>query len=843
MLSRPIASDDALIAEHATVDQAFDIVLVPISHPELGDIRIDENLFAIGRTEAPFESYAPDLVADLSRRHARIFSEYGAVFIVDLGSKNGTAVNGIDVRQKSSRLHHGDEICFGKALSYRVQLGARAQSSGRAEKLLSLTLSPERSDLGIQPIVVTQFPFLISKVDEVFARYKDEYPHQVNYLSRRHAHIFLKRGSPFVEDLGSTNGTFVAGKRLDEHAVRLGDGDSLAFGGHHFVYKVSLQKEEAEIDPTVTKLSPAVRSVAANSGNQDKTTFVGAAGSFLDIFCVDQAQQQDEEVNDEALKQSGDGRKETGKRQARSKFALFLSELTTAFAGGERNSMKHVLWWGASLVAVLAMVMFVLYLGGGAERKLTDLLASGEYGRAATVANEYLARDPDNAEIKALDTEALVKANVPRWLNMLSAHEFDRAGVILAGMKQLGSHNADVQPLVNELEWVGNLEQFVIGRGGADAPIRIYADEDKIKALLKRWDEGTQGHQRAFTTISSYVPEFKDRYAEALSHLRKLQSDDSVYLAAIERLKTAIGTELNRDRPEALEAVLKEYAEKYPRIGGLDSVRQDLRQYTEIQNQARARSLRPLVAVLEKAKFSTPPFQAKFRALRSGSQFPPANVVQQYQAVSKSWRAGDTQQAFSGLQKIVGGPWAGAAATELEHKKALLEQFSQLQKARGAKGYDERLLSFYGSLDPDEDIYFIRATEADLGPYKDQALGRAQQLLNRVQTLWRQYRENGAIEGAQRLETAISNRFRTQARLLSEAREDAQQGMRIYTQLKADRPAQWSKLQDEVNAEAELQRKSLEELRTVLEPGLLKAKLALLGGQSNDERQSPKAVD
>jgi hypothetical protein len=75
---------------------------------------------------------------------------------------------------------------------------------------------------------------------------------------------------------------------------------------------------------------------------------------------------------------------------------------------------------------------------------------------------------------------------------------------------------------VSEVEWIGNLEKIVNGRGGADAPIQNPEDEARIKSILQQWDEDTQGHQRAFVTISSYVPEFKDAYAEALSHLRKL---------------------------------------------------------------------------------------------------------------------------------------------------------------------------------------------------------------------------------------------------------------------------------------------------------------------------------
>lgn len=843
MLRRNSASEQATIAEvPARPGQEFDIVLTPVSHPELGEIRIGEDLFAIGRTEPPFDSYAPDIVADLSRRHARIFSEGGAVYIADLDSKNGTTVNSVGVQQKITRLKDGDEICFGRALSYRVQLGARSGKPGRTARLVDLTLHPDRHDLGLQPIIVTQFPFLISKADDTFARYREEYPHQVNYISRRHAHIFLKGGEPFVEDLGSTNGTFVGGKRLDEHAVALRDGEIIAFGGHHFVYKASLQKEDIEVDPTVTKLASVAPAKMEEAANSDKTTFVAAADSFLEIFCVDHAQQQDDEVNDEAQKHAEDAGKESGKRAPRSRLAIFVSELTDAFAGTDRSGMRRAFRWGSSFVALLAGVGIVLYLTGAPERRLRNLMASGEYAQAATIAGEGLKRTPENAELRELGTQALLKAYVPEWAARLKNREYDRAAAVLARMRESGRHNADAQPLIRELEMVGSLESFVMGRGGVEAPIRLYADEEKIKSTIRQWEEDPQGHQRAFATISSQVPEFKDPYADALSHLRKLQSDDAVYLAAIERLKTAIATELTQSRPEALEPLLKEYAEKYPRIGGMDNVRRDLRQYLEIENEVRDRRTGRLIALLAKANFSTPPFQASFRALGTNNRLPPADIIGKYQAASRAWRQGDMPQTFAVLEKLASGPWAELGARELAHKKALAEQFSALQKARGAKGYEEQLLAFYGSLDPDEDAYFIKATEADAGPYRNKALGRAQELLNQAQASWRQYKDNGAIEGAQRLEARVSNEFRTQARLLTEANENVQQGGRIYRQLKADVPAQWSKMQEEIGTEADVQRRSLLELRTVLEPELWKAKLALLGGRSNEERKHPQAA-
>ncbi|MCA3233692.1 MAG: FHA domain-containing protein, partial [Cupriavidus sp.] len=93
----------------------------------------------------------------------------------------------------------------------------------------------------------------------------------------------------------------------------------------------------------------------------------------------------------------------------------------------------------------------------------------------------------------------------------------------------------------------------------------------------------------------------------------------------------------------------------------------------------------------------------------------------------------------------------------------------------------------------------------------------------------RQYRNNGLIAGEQRLESGISAKFRSQAKLLAEAQDDARKGLRIYAQLKIEDSAQWSKVRDDIQAEIDTQRRSLNDLRMVLDPAVLKAKLALVG--------------
>lgn len=51
-----------------------------------------------------------------------------------------------------------------------------------------------------------------------------------DFASSVHARVFLREGSPWVEDLGSTNGTFVNEERIDR-ATPLERGDLLRVGG------------------------------------------------------------------------------------------------------------------------------------------------------------------------------------------------------------------------------------------------------------------------------------------------------------------------------------------------------------------------------------------------------------------------------------------------------------------------------------------------------------------------------------------------------------------------------------------------------------------------------------
>ena len=241
----------------------------------------------------------------------------------------------------------------------------------------------------------------------------------------------------------------------------------------------------------------------------------------------------------------------------------------------------------------------------------------------------------------------------------------------------------NLRPLIDELEWLGNLERLVSDRGGPEAPIRIYADEDSIEHLIGRWNDDTGEHQRALARIASHVPQFGDWYGEALTHLRRLQSESTVYLPVIERIKANIATELERDNSDALNPILEEIAEKYPALGGLDSVRQDLARYIEIRREARTRKSGRLFALLRKARFVTPPFQQSFRALIESGQLPPADLLQAVRRRDTSLEGGQSQRGACRVAED-GGRSLGRRCRRrrLERRRGVTARFTSLQQSR-----------------------------------------------------------------------------------------------------------------------------------------------------------------
>lgn len=63
------------------------------------------------------------------------------------------------------------------------------------------------------------------------------------YLSSKNSRIFKSSGKFYLEDLDSTNGTFLNGKKLKNTAVELLDGDKITLGRVHFLFVMPTKGE------------------------------------------------------------------------------------------------------------------------------------------------------------------------------------------------------------------------------------------------------------------------------------------------------------------------------------------------------------------------------------------------------------------------------------------------------------------------------------------------------------------------------------------------------------------------------------------------------------------------
>ena len=83
-------------------------------------------------------------------------------------------------------------------------------------------------------------------------------------LSRHHAKIYFKDGTWYVEDLGSTNGTYRGTDKI-EGATALAVKDKLQFGRFEMSVDEFVDEEKSstvqlpEVPPTTSKTSPSTR--------------------------------------------------------------------------------------------------------------------------------------------------------------------------------------------------------------------------------------------------------------------------------------------------------------------------------------------------------------------------------------------------------------------------------------------------------------------------------------------------------------------------------------------------------------------------------------------------------
>ena len=285
--------------------------------------------------------------------------------------------------------------------------------------------------------------------------------------------------------------------------------------------------------------------------------------------------------------------------------------------------------------------------------------------------------------------------------------------------------------------------------------------------------------------------------------------------------------------------MLADFSNRYPDIRGVTEVTRDLDVYLPIEAQIKSHQWLKAGAGLDAADFQTPPFRARADFV-AAKLLPGEAVRDRYRQASQAWRDGEFERAESLLKEVSATPWPEPAERQLKRYAGIRADYAQLQAARGGAGYEEQLLAFYSTLDPQQDTWFLQTLKSEFDAHREKALARAQRAFEEARGSWKRYRDKGGIRALQRLEAGVSPAFRSLANLLSKAWQDVSYGKKLYSLLNTGYPHQWDALYTQIADEVALQRRSLAELSMVLEPSLKQAKLRLipvLPGDRQSDRQ------
>ena len=795
------------------------IVLRPLSHPELDVLTIADNLCLIGRGKPPFTALGVAASSGLAVQHACILQEGNTFYLMDLGNGIGTQHNNRTLPSKRPvKLADQDQIGFARGFRFRVEHDRRPVVPA-SRTLVQVSLLPAPDSVAGETITIHGAPSLLIGRDMmlmVLAEGKTTAPAAVKTLSRCHAFLFLKGNTLHVMDLGSTNGTWLGEEKIPPYTEFPLDGDkTLAFGSPRLSYTVQMQR--AEHDPP--SLAPEIEEQTANTSgiyHVGKTVYIKAVNSFLDLLTDKTSEDDPPTVTDDQPKTARPGsRASLGRKWA------FVRELREAL-GSERPRRRTGLI--IATVAVTITVAAALYFHNAPKREIKTLISQGDHQAGLERASAYLRRHPGDVEVSSLALEALIKDTVPRWQVEIEAGRFAAAADRLREIQVEAVPDTGI--LLGLLEWIGDLQRFLAERGGRDAPLTLFQDEQTIAALLERWDAVARDYELLSLRVADWAPDFQELRRRVLSQQRLLRNEQTVYLKAITELEQILRQHLAQGNTAEALAHLERFALQYPRIMGLAPLRADIAQFETLQRATQNQDLGNLLDWREVA-FATPWVrEAATRWLEE--QLPPPEVLERYQTALAAWRVGNTQQAIVLLQPLLqerGGP---IVAAKLAHFQQVADAFEQLQASQGQPDYRERLLTLSHSLHPDEDRFFANALAEDLRVQRQALSAEAKTLFQQAANHWAEYQRRGGITGLMRLEQTVSQPFRQQAQRLAQAHEAASRGARYYDLLRETYPETARKLYDDLLAEIRRQRQSLADLRLVMKPTLLDDKLQLL---------------
>lgn len=197
----------------------------------------------------------------LSLLHAELRQEEGKLFVWDAGSVNGTFLNGERVAQKAE-VKAGDVVRF-----HLVEVLITDPAKGAAQPLpTAIKRDLEKPALPQWQLkamsgAISGKMFLIDGTTVLGRDPGCDIVISGPHVSRRHAEISIRSGQLWMKDLGSSNGSFLNGKRTEESMLK--HGDEVKFDAVVFKIVGPSQPVDSFDEADMTQFRPAIPPVAA----------------------------------------------------------------------------------------------------------------------------------------------------------------------------------------------------------------------------------------------------------------------------------------------------------------------------------------------------------------------------------------------------------------------------------------------------------------------------------------------------------------------------------------------------------------------------------------------------
>ena len=189
----------------------------------------------------------------VSRSHAQLECGPQGCTLIDLGSSNGTRLNGNPVER--AVIKPGDTISLGsQQLRYDVadlsqDLGlTQIDSQSQLELTMNQEFLPKAINETNSPSLVVftadkTWSFDLSEQEQVAIGRDEDCAVFIDSVkvSRRHAEVIYTGGAYVLKDLGSTNGTWLRDQRVEK--VILQDGDVFRVGAAQIIFKAGFQEQ------------------------------------------------------------------------------------------------------------------------------------------------------------------------------------------------------------------------------------------------------------------------------------------------------------------------------------------------------------------------------------------------------------------------------------------------------------------------------------------------------------------------------------------------------------------------------------------------------------------------